>query len=799
MPMKLYVLFAALGLFASFWKASAATVSTWTWTGGGSSTLWSTIGNWSPSSALSGTVALSFKGSAGTTNSNDIKSLTVSNVAVSSTSAAWNFSGHAITLTGSIAVSGSNAVVWAINTVLAPSSSCIFQTNGGTLTVSGVLSGTGRLQTKGSVILSGSNTYSGGTLLSSGIIRYDNLNAFGSGTLTIASSCTVQAGVSGTLANAVSNIGTSCLVDTLGNTATFSGVISGGAFSKIGSGVLILTNGANSQTETKIMGGMVEYDAIGAIGSKVTFTLGTLRAGVSGTVLSGGINVTSSGNMMIDTQNYQVTVSGMLTGGQASLTKIGTGTLVFSKSSTYAGTLCIAEGTLGFSDAEALGVGDVSFTGNSTLLAGVSGALQLASLNVDAGVTGTFNTAGYAVSTSAAVMGSGTLAVTGNGLLELTNGENTLGGGLVVSGGTLRLGDGTGDVSFTAATLSIVNSGVMEYTTYSTGTIAGNISGTGSLKVSGPGILILSGSNTYSGRTVVSQSGLSVSGYLAASGGIDLLAATLAGNGTIAGTVSGSDGTIGGHLTIGQVSLGGTSCFSGTTSVSGNVSVASGTATVKSGAQVSSSAVLSVSVGASYVNEGNTSAAAVGVDGTMINNGILSGPVSVTGRLSGTGVINGALTIRNEGVLAPESGTATLAGGLVVESGAKVSLQITSTAHDQIVIQGGSVMLQSGSILDLVLDGSLKAGDVLVLISNHGGSAISGTFGGLLISGTAVSLANNTFLYNGAQYLLVYNANGTSNDLELVMVPEPSVGIMLLTAMGLLAGLARLRGAAGAC
>ncbi|MCD8283556.1 MAG: autotransporter-associated beta strand repeat-containing protein [Opitutae bacterium] len=71
--------------------------------------------------------------------------------------------------------------------------------------------------------------------------------------------------------------------------------------------------------------------------------------------------------------------------------------------------------------------------------------------------TTTFDTAGYTISTSAAISGDGALAKTGEGTLALS-GENAYTGGTTISGGTLEIGSstalGTGTITLAGGTLA---------------------------------------------------------------------------------------------------------------------------------------------------------------------------------------------------------------------------------------------------------------------------------------------------------------------------------------------------------
>jgi autotransporter-associated beta strand protein len=91
------------------------------------------------------------------------------------------------------------------------------------------------------------------------------------------------------------------------------------------------------------------------------------------------------------------------------------------------------------------------------------------------------------------VAGSGTLALGGN---------NTYTGDTTISGGMLRL-ESAGMLNSGNYTGNITNNGTFNYGSSAAQTLAGVVSGTGSVIKSGSGLLTLSGANTYTGNTTV--------------------------------------------------------------------------------------------------------------------------------------------------------------------------------------------------------------------------------------------------------------------------------------------------------
>ncbi|MEY5498288.1 autotransporter outer membrane beta-barrel domain-containing protein, partial [Salmonella enterica subsp. enterica serovar Corvallis] len=153
-----------------------------------------------------------------------------------------------------------------------------------------------------------------------------------------------------------------------------------------------------------------------------------------------------------------------------SLIKQGAGTLILNAENTYTGGTTISGGTLVATNVDALGSGDVT---------------DDATLELNTG--GTFDNA---------ISGSGQVVKSGDDVLTLS-GANSYSGGTLISGGTLVASNvealGTGDVT---------NDAVLELNTG--GDFDNAISGSGKVEKSGDGTLTLSGSNTYRGGTTIS-------------------------------------------------------------------------------------------------------------------------------------------------------------------------------------------------------------------------------------------------------------------------------------------------------
>jgi autotransporter-associated beta strand protein len=108
---------------------------------------------------------------------------------------------------------------------------------------------------------------------------------------------------------------------------------------------------------------------------------------------------------------------------------------------------------------------------------------------------------------SAQIAGSVGLTKSGPGTLTLAN-SNTYTGDTVIEAGVLRLGGTSGS----AGTGNVFNSGTLALNNIGTVTLSTMIYGSGNLRQEGPGTVLLSGANSFTGGTVVNGGTLAVDG-----------------------------------------------------------------------------------------------------------------------------------------------------------------------------------------------------------------------------------------------------------------------------------------------
>lgn len=109
--------------------------------------------------------------------------------------------------------------------------------------------------------------------------------------------------------------------------------------------------------------------------------------------------------------------------------------------------------------------------------------------------------ASYVATINSELAGTAGLVKADTGTLIL-GGNNTYTGGTTISGGTLQVGNG-GTVGSILG--NVVDNGVLAFNRSDVNTFSGMISGAGALNQAGKGTLVLTGNNTYTGGTTVSD------------------------------------------------------------------------------------------------------------------------------------------------------------------------------------------------------------------------------------------------------------------------------------------------------
>lgn len=488
-------------------------------------------------------------------------------------------------LTGANAYSGTaivNAGVLEGSTVsltgsgIEDNASVIFnQTGNGTY--AGVISGSGGLTKTGAGTLTLSNNgniYAGGTTVTGGLIAFGSGSNLGIGKITLNGGGLQWArGNTIDISSRLNPIGAAGgTFDTNGNTVTLGSVLSGpGGVVKAGSGILILSASNTYAGGTTVTGGVLRFTSdanLGKAGTGITLNNGGEIGTTTDTpaAASNGRAITLAGAGGVNVALHPFTWSGPISGPGAFI-KDGPGELTLTGKNTYAGGTKLFGGTLQIASDAELGTAGTAIT-----MAG--GALRASGTftsprNVDVlRLGGSFLVdSGQTLTLSGVISGDQNITKVGAGTLILT-GANTFTGNFFNNGGVLEgnaanLG---GNIFFDSnAANTIARSVVFNQAT--NGTYSGNIEGVGSLTKTGPGTLILAGTNSYWQGTTVAAGTLqgttaSLQGTIVNNAAVIFDQAT---DGTYAGSMKGP-GTLTKNGT-GTVKLAGTSSVGGGTAL----------------------------------------------------------------------------------------------------------------------------------------------------------------------------------------------------------------------------------------
>ncbi|EAB5730070.1 AIDA autotransporter-like protein ShdA, partial [Salmonella enterica subsp. enterica serovar Agona] len=438
-------------------------------------------------------------------------------------------------------------------------------------------------QGAGTLILNAENTYTGGTTISGGTLVATNVDALGSGDVT--DDATLELNTGGTFDNAISGSGQ--VVKSGDDVLTLSGANSYSGGTLISDGTLVASNvealGTGDVTDDATLELNTGGDFINNIGGtgrveksgddkltlsgSNTYTGGTLIS--SGTLVANDVNALGTGDVT-DNATLMLNTGGDFTnniGGTGRVEKSGDDALTLSGSNTYTGGTLISGGTLVANDVNALGTGDI--TDNATL-----------ALNA----VGDFDNA---------ISGSGKVEKSGDDALTLS-GSNTYTGGTLISSGTLVASNvealGTGDVTDNA-TLELNTSGTFDNA----------ISGSGQVVKSGDKMLTLSGANSYSGGTLISDGTLVASNVESLGTGDVTNNATLELNtgGDFTNNISGSGQVV--KSGDDALALSGANSYTGGTLISSGTLVATNVDALGSG-DVTDNATLELNTGGTFDN-----------------------------------------------------------------------------------------------------------------------------------------------------------------------------------------------------
>ena len=435
--------------------------------------------------------------------------------------------------------------------------------NNSSTTYSGALSGTGGVTKTGTgtFVLAGSNTYQGATNITAGILQGGAANAF-----SAASAHTVAAGASIDLAGFEQAIGSLAgagnialgagRLTTGGNNGStvFAGNITGaGGLTKTGAGVFELLGSNSYAGSTRVEGGTLKGSLINNLSPQSAHIIAagaSLQLGAQdqaiGSLAGAGKVLLGAARLAVGADNSSTAFTGIIS-GSGGITKAGAGTFQVAGANAYLGATTVNSGILqagaanSFSPASAHNVlagATLDLAGFDQAVASLSGAgqvflgngrLTLGADNASTDFSGKISGTGGVTKTGAGTLAlsganrySGVTYVSSGALAAQANNSFSPASALVIaSAGKASLGGfnqtiaslaGAGSVDLGAARLN--TGGDNSSTTY-----AGTISGSGGLTKTGTGSFTLSGINTYSGKTNVSNGSLVVTNAAAAGAG----------------------------------------------------------------------------------------------------------------------------------------------------------------------------------------------------------------------------------------------------------------------------------------
>jgi MBG domain/Passenger-associated-transport-repeat len=641
-----------------------------------------------------------------------------------------------------------NTVNWNGGTLQAGTNSTTFFTNspyttvtlgtaGGTFnaagyndTISQNLSGPGALTVtnstgNGTLTLAGSNSFAGVNVTAGGLVAASS-NALGSGNASITGG-TLQVTASG-VANTINANGGTLNFSGSGTSSSAATVVMGGGTLSVESG----SGGVNTMTlgTLTLNGGLLNLSYGG--GSVDSVTASTLN-------LSGTTYVNLAGAVA---GTYSLLNYGSVTGDVANLSATNLNSRQTVQLMNNSGLSSI-QAVVAMATGVWNGMGSTWGTGSDASWNNYNPSL--------AGDAALFDTTGSSASNitvaPGAVAGSITFSNsdTSYNIGSVTSSNLTLNNGTIASTVTVQAGSHT-----ISEGTAIINGVAFNESAGTALAVAGSITGSGGLRQSGAGSLVLSGSNSYVGVTTVNGGAMVVSNASALSGGAlnvvsgvltndlynTVVGAVTLGNGTISGsgTLTGTSftATNSGDALISQ-NLAGSGAFTnagtGTTTLSGT-NTYTGTTTVNKGSTLNLTGLLG---GGNYTTN-------LTVNGTL--NLASSANQTITTNIGGS---NGTILVSGTGVTTLTNQTAY--ANMTFSNTGTLNLYSTNTTT-YTYLNGGVTLNNSGTLNAGNFRFAANAANITNTLNFNGGTA---TFAGLTVgNASGLSSVNQFTINNGA-------------------------------------------------
>ena len=657
--------------------------------------------------------------------------------------------------------------------------------NNATTTFSGTLkNGPGILALSktgtGTLTLSGTNTYSGATTVGVGTLQAGSTTALSANsdfTVTSTLDLNGHSNTIGSLAGngTITNSGAGATLSVGGDnvSSVFSGTLQNGpgalALTKSGTGTLILSGTSTYSGLTDVKAGLLSVRGTlsnSAVQVESGATLGgngTISGAVA--ILSGGIlspgnspGTLTVGSLVLNTgsfSNFDLGPAGVVGGGTNDLVIVN-------------GNLTLG-GTLNISDLGNFGSGvyrlftDGTLTNNTMTIGTIPAGVTRAALSIQTSVANQVN-----------------LVVNGSSLLEFWDGPTTTATGTVTGGngtwdnsttnwtvsdgstnsawkqglavfdgtaGTVTLGANvtmagmefmtTGYVITTSngSTITAAAGTTLQALSAVTGTIGAPIVGAGDVTANGPGTVILTAANTYTGGTTISGGTLqlgnggttgSITGNITDNGTLNLnrTDAVL----TLTGNISGTGSVI--QAGTGSSTLSGNNTYTGATTVSAGILILTGTENGSNGT--------TISAGTLQLGNATTTGS---ITGNITDNGVLQfsrtdAGLNLAGNINGTGSVIQAGT--GSSAL---SGTNTYNGVTTVSAGTLQARSLSALSPNSDFTVNAILDLNgfSSAIGSLAGTGTVTNNGAAAVTLTAGGDNATTTFDGVLQDGTAAA------------------------------------------------------------
>ncbi|OYW73666.1 MAG: hypothetical protein B7Z37_20665, partial [Verrucomicrobia bacterium 12-59-8] len=591
----------------------------------------------------------------------------------------WTGSGGFAATDGEFNVKLSNGqtMVWAANSFVPNGSALVF----------GSLYATDNVNFQNNINLNGGNR----TIL---VIAND-------ADLSGAAANTDNAVMNGIISNGSLTIGdathTGIVVLTAKNTYTGSTTINGGGLALSGKGSLTSSTAVNLASNTS-------FDISGIDASSQT--IASLTAATNSSVILGAKNLTTG-----DASN--TTVAAVISGDGGTVTKQGSGSMTLTAANTFTGATTITDGTVALA-------GDGSLNDTAPVnMTGATSTFDISAITADSETVGSI----AGVAGSKAVLGA----------KNLTAGDatdTTMAGVISGTGGSLTK-QGTGKLTLTAANTYTSD------TTVAKGTLAlvdaGSLADSTAVKLTDATSVLDISAKTDSSETVASISSVASSSVVL---GAKNLTAGDSNDTTVAGTISGTDGSF-------TKTGSGKTTFTGADTYTGATTIADGTLALSAGGSLSdlSAVNLTSATGVFDISAITASSETIASIAGVADSKVFLGAKNLTAGSAGDTTMAGVIS---------DGGIAGGTGGSLTKVGAgKLTLSGANAYTGDTTVNVGTLETSGNERIDNLSDLIVASGAIFRLGGNESLSSIAGAGNIELQANSLISNANVDTTFSG--------------------------------------------------